>query len=347
MPRVPRLDRGAVRGRGRPHAARERRRRPRGGAALGRRAASSAGRAGIPSFPARQDAPRARGDALGASASTSARRRTSTSTSRSGRTRRRARSARRSRCPGKVMLVIQPIGGPDDWRALFHEAGHAEHFANTRAELTVEERRLGDSAVTEGWAMLMEHLTNDPVWLARRLDFPRPAEFASEGAAQLLFFVRRYCAKLLYELEFHATDDVAVDAAALRRAARRRAEDRAEPDRLPRRHRRELLRLVATSARGRSRRSFARTSARSSGTRGSRAARPARSCASSGARASAGRPRTSSATSPARRSSSSRSPSASRASSARLSIPRPLRFPLGARASRSLLVGGQGSSGSP
>jgi hypothetical protein len=110
--------------------------------------------------------------------------------------------------PGKVMLVIQPIGGPDDWRALFHEAGHAEHFANTRAELKVEERRLGDSAVTEGWAMLMEHLTNDPVWLTRRLDFPRPDDFASEGAAQLLFFVRRYCAKLLYELEFHSADDL-------------------------------------------------------------------------------------------------------------------------------------------
>ena len=110
--------------------------------------------------------------------------------------------------PGKVMLVIQPIGGPDDWRALFHEAGHTEHFANTRAELAVEERRLGDSAVTEGWAMLLEHLTNDPVWLARRLDFPRPDEFASEGAAQLLFFVRRYSAKLLYELEFHSAADV-------------------------------------------------------------------------------------------------------------------------------------------
>jgi hypothetical protein len=110
--------------------------------------------------------------------------------------------------PGKVMLVIQPIGGPDDWRALFHEAGHTEHFANTRAELAVEERRLGDSAVTEGWAMLMEHLTGDPAWLARRLDFPRPAEFAAEGAAQLLFFVRRYSAKLLYELEFHAAADL-------------------------------------------------------------------------------------------------------------------------------------------
>ena len=110
--------------------------------------------------------------------------------------------------PGKVMLVIQPIGGPDDWRALFHEAGHTEHFANTRAELAVEERRLGDSAVTEGWAMLLEHLINDPTWLAARLDFPRPEVFASEGAAQLLYFVRRYCAKLLYELEFHSADDV-------------------------------------------------------------------------------------------------------------------------------------------
>ena len=109
--------------------------------------------------------------------------------------------------PGKVMLVIQPMGGPDDWRALFHEAGHTEHFANTSAELSVEERRLGDNAVTEGWAMLLQHLTDEPAWLTRRLDFPRPEEFAREGSIGLLYFVRRYCAKLLYELEFHAVDD--------------------------------------------------------------------------------------------------------------------------------------------
>ena len=65
MPRVPRLDRGAVRGRGRPHAARERRRRPRGGAALGRRARLPRDELGL-GVPRRQDAPRARGDALGA-----------------------------------------------------------------------------------------------------------------------------------------------------------------------------------------------------------------------------------------------------------------------------------------
>jgi hypothetical protein len=110
--------------------------------------------------------------------------------------------------PGKVMLVIQPIGGPDDWRALFHEAGHTEHFANTSAELEVEDRRLGDNAVTEGWAMLLQHLTDDPAWLTRRLDFPKPGEFAAEGATGLLYFVRRYCAKLLYEIEFHGTEDV-------------------------------------------------------------------------------------------------------------------------------------------
>jgi hypothetical protein len=110
--------------------------------------------------------------------------------------------------PGRVVLVIKPQGGPDDWRALFHEAGHTEHFAHTSASLSAEERRLGDNAVTEGWAMLMEHLTFDPTWLVKRLDFQQPHQFAAEGATQLLWIVRRYCAKLLYELEFHTAADV-------------------------------------------------------------------------------------------------------------------------------------------
>jgi hypothetical protein len=102
------------------------------------------------------------------------------------------------------MLVIQPMGGPDDWHALFHEAGHTEHYAHTSADLPVEARRLGDNAVTEGWAMLFELLVNEPEWLSRRLDFARPEEFASEAAAGLLYFVRRYAAKFLYEQELHA-----------------------------------------------------------------------------------------------------------------------------------------------
>jgi len=111
--------------------------------------------------------------------------------------------------PDRVALVIQPIGGVDDWRALFHEAGHTEHFANTSADLAMEERRLGDNAVTEGWAFLFEHLTHDPAWLSRRLDFPRADEFIAESVTGLLFLVRRYCAKLLYEIELHQAADPA------------------------------------------------------------------------------------------------------------------------------------------
>jgi len=111
--------------------------------------------------------------------------------------------------PDKVMLVIQPIGGRDDWEALFHEAGHTEHYAHTSRDLPLEARRLGDMAVTEGWAMLMQHLVMEPRWLQRRLDVPRVEQLANEGAASLLYFVRRYSAKLLYEIEFFQADDPA------------------------------------------------------------------------------------------------------------------------------------------
>jgi hypothetical protein len=109
--------------------------------------------------------------------------------------------------PGQVMLVIQPIGGKDDWEALFHEAGHTEHYANTSESLSFEGKRLGDMAVTEGWAMLMQHLVTEPAWLNRRLDVPRVDDLAHDGAVSLLYFVRRYSAKLLYEIEFFQAED--------------------------------------------------------------------------------------------------------------------------------------------
>ncbi len=110
--------------------------------------------------------------------------------------------------PDNVKLVIQPKGGLDDWRALFHEAGHAEHFANTAPGLPVEEKRLGDRAVTEGWAFLMEHMVDDPAWLRKRLDFGDPGKLAADSAVSLLWLSRRYCAKLLYEIELHQADDL-------------------------------------------------------------------------------------------------------------------------------------------
>ncbi len=109
--------------------------------------------------------------------------------------------------PGKVMLVIQPIGGHDDWRALFHEAGHTEHYANTSGDLPMEAKRLGDMAVTEGWAALFERLVDEPAWLNRRLDVPDIPKITYDGAVSTLYFLRRYSAKLLYEIEFFQADD--------------------------------------------------------------------------------------------------------------------------------------------
>ena len=110
--------------------------------------------------------------------------------------------------PGRVMLVIQPMGGPDDWHALFHEAGHTEHYAHVFEDLPVEAKRLGDVSVTEAWATMMEHLLLEPGWLSRRLDFPKPEEFAAEAATGSLYLLRRYCGKLLYELEFHGVTEL-------------------------------------------------------------------------------------------------------------------------------------------
>ncbi len=139
--------------------------------------------------------------------------------------------------PERVMLVIKPMGGPDDWHALFHEAGHAEHFAHTSGSLPMEARRLGDNAVTEGWAMLLEYLVDDPAWHARRLDMPRADEFAAEGATILLYIVRRYCAKLLYELELHALEDVTAARARYTELLGRRGAHRADGRELPGRRR--------------------------------------------------------------------------------------------------------------
>lgn len=106
------------------------------------------------------------------------------------------------RVPDEVMLVITPHGGYDDYHSLFHEAGHAEHFGGTARELPFEYRHLGDNSVTETYAMLLQYLVNDSHWTRVYLGFDDPA-FARHTALQKTYFLRRYVAKLLYELELH------------------------------------------------------------------------------------------------------------------------------------------------
>jgi hypothetical protein len=109
------------------------------------------------------------------------------------------------RIPEEVYLVLRPHGGQADWTTFLHELGHALHFAYTAPDREFEFRWLGDNSVTEGYAMLLDHLTQDAKWLARytaleRKELPR---FLRASGFEELHFIRRYCGKLLYELELY------------------------------------------------------------------------------------------------------------------------------------------------
>lgn len=112
------------------------------------------------------------------------------------------------RVPEEVYLVIAPIGGVDDYLALFHEAGHAQHFAGTARDLPLEFRRLGDDAVTETFAFLLEHLAENPVWLERILGFSASGDYLRLAATRRLLHYRRYAVKLRYEMELHGDGDL-------------------------------------------------------------------------------------------------------------------------------------------
>ena len=107
--------------------------------------------------------------------------------------------------PEEVYLVVQPRGGRDDYAAILHESGHAEHFGNTNPELPYEFRWLGDYSVTECFAFTMELLTLDAGWLKQHLDMSDDVirEYQKYAYTVLFYLLRRYSSKLEYELELH------------------------------------------------------------------------------------------------------------------------------------------------
>ncbi len=105
--------------------------------------------------------------------------------------------------PTDVVLTIMPKGGYDDWRAFLHELGHALHFGYTDPELDFESKYLGDNSVTEAYAMFLDHLVFDRNWLEAFLDVEDPAELLRFMHLKQLYMLRRYAAKLDYELILH------------------------------------------------------------------------------------------------------------------------------------------------
>lgn len=107
------------------------------------------------------------------------------------------------RVPEKIKLVINPRGGHEDYRAVFHELGHALHGLHIDPDLPFARRYLGDDAVGESFAFLFENLTANPAWLHHIMGVAKTAEYTSYMRFIRLLFIRRCAAKLLYEVQLH------------------------------------------------------------------------------------------------------------------------------------------------
>lgn len=116
--------------------------------------------------------------------------------------------------PSDVRLSVKLSGGLDSYWTLFHEAGHAVHFANA----TIEPRELvtlGHDAPSEAFGEFFREAFADPHWLLRYRVFlvsqGRPAPSNADLAGVLrrtalveMLYLRRYAfAKIAYELRLH------------------------------------------------------------------------------------------------------------------------------------------------
>jgi hypothetical protein len=112
------------------------------------------------------------------------------------------------RIPNEVYLVMRPHGGQTDWNTFLHELGHALHFAYMRPDLPYEYRWLGDNSITEGYAMLFDHLMQDQGWVRRYTELgPNNLRtFLRAVGFEELHFLRRYAAKLSYEIELYGSN---------------------------------------------------------------------------------------------------------------------------------------------
>jgi hypothetical protein len=109
---------------------------------------------------------------------------------------------------------MKPTGGLDDYETLFHEAGHAVHFASS----TIAPKELidlGYGAPTEAFGEFFRHAFSDPRWLVRYRALlvaqgrPQPSNVDLSGilrrlALKEMMDLRRYAfAKSAYELRLH------------------------------------------------------------------------------------------------------------------------------------------------
>jgi hypothetical protein len=68
--------------------------------------------------------------------------------------------------PSDIRITVKPAGGLSSWVTMFHEGGHALHFAWT-THRRWEFQQLGSYSLTEAFAELFARVWEDPAWLER------------------------------------------------------------------------------------------------------------------------------------------------------------------------------------
>jgi hypothetical protein len=120
----------------------------------------------------------------------------------------------RINAPDDVRLLLAPVGGVYDYTVLFHEAGHAQHFGWSSRDLVNRYPEFlypPDHATTEGYAFLLNYFFLDPLWLKEYLpnvSGESVRDILSNLSLLTLHNVRRYCARLRYELMLHDSPTV-------------------------------------------------------------------------------------------------------------------------------------------
>lgn len=116
--------------------------------------------------------------------------------------------------PDDVRLLVAPIGGAYDYMTLFHEAGHAQHFGWTSRELMERHPEFiysPDYATTETYAFLLNHLFHDATWLTEHrpnLGIEQARGIVRDLTLLTMHTIRRFCAKLRYDIVLHDSSQI-------------------------------------------------------------------------------------------------------------------------------------------
>jgi hypothetical protein len=101
--------------------------------------------------------------------------------------------------PDDITIVISPVGGFSSYRYLFHESGHAQHYAHIDTGMPFTYRLLGDGSVEEGFAFLFENLLFNRHWLMKHFDGLDVRPFLAFAGGLRLSFLRTFATKVQYE----------------------------------------------------------------------------------------------------------------------------------------------------